>query len=865
MCNFYQKNIIIIFYILCGFCIPTIAAELNEQDLSSEYIIYDKTLKQIKHQDKLLADSEKIWKKSFQERSDKYNAILTKLDKIDASLYKKSNCESLNEDYRYVVELWRSFVEDSFANISGAIVERNLPELITYNGFSKESGILESKILDIEKKYTNLKAHYNSYSHNFDVALEKDTLFYNKILLSSGKLRSKIYQRLSRVKDKSIYEFNNENLEDLWREIRIIPLRWTATFYSKVLEFRDHFYAGPVGYVVMLKELTIFSLLILFLIGFIWFFNRLTDNFEEIAERYLRKAYRSNEHWILQYILSLVNKSMPLLVLQAGLWLIEGILEKTTISELAEFIPYINYYIIYRLSLIIISYTITRFKAQNFIMIDYSTHAKILRSFTAIFKFILINMMLLHTIDAIVGEAMVYGICYQIFIFAGLVYSVYLIDNWRVKIFKYLAQNFKEKTYLLLQPHFHYFYAPLAAALVFLMIILDKLLYLIRIWLDQFDFSKKISAKIFLAQIKKVASSNKEEILQKLPDYYLKAFSRKENMFKSIVTPKEFIDCRLIIEKWLGQRTKVHSMMITGSYGSGKSTLLSSLAQNFSKEQYKHLSIASKTLATDILLNELKKILGGKSNDVDMLIVEWSKREEKIIICIDDAHNLFLSNPGGCDAIKSLIHIINGDIKNIFWVVAFHNYAWDYISKVLDCNQCFDKSIGLESWSSEDIEDLIIKRHKETNYELSYDDIFFALEKKHLKATIDYMKSKFFKLLWEQSDGNPSRAISLWLNSLRYEGYKTLHVSLPPEFNISTILDVGNNILFVCAAILRHEFLSSKQIQLVTNETEGTILYILKLCLKKDIIIQDQNLNYRLNPEYAGNIVKMLKRKNYVY
>jgi hypothetical protein len=403
------------------------------------------------------------------------------------------------------------------------------------------------------------------------------------------------------------------------------------------------------------------------------------------------------------------------------------------------------------------------------------------------------------------------------------------------------------------------------SALVFLIIILAKLLNLIKIWSDQFDFSKKISAKIFLAQIKKVTSQDTEEIVQKLPDEYLKVFTRRENMFASIVEPKEFIDCRLMIEKWLDHKTKIHSMMISGSYGSGKSTLLSSLERNFNKEQYKRLYINSKILTTDLLLNELKKILGGKSNDIDKLILEWNNRRDKIIICIDDAHNLFLSNPRGCDAIKSLIHIINRDIKNIFWVVTFHNYAWEYIRIILDCNQCFDKNVRLESWSSEDIEDLIMSRHKETNYELSYDDIFFALEKKHLKETIDYMKSKFFKLLWEQSDGNPSRAISLWVNSLRYTGCKTLHVSLPPELDISSVLGIGENLLFVCAAIIRHEFLSSRQIQLVTNQSEDTILYILKLCLKKDIIVQDQNLNYRLNPEFAGNIIRILKRKNYVY
>lgn len=864
MSNSFYKNIVILISLSLGLLMPiqAIGIESKKSSKSPEYIKYEKTLKQIKIQNKVLDDSEKAWKKTFQNRYNEYVSILGKLDKIDSSLYKKWNCESLNQDYKYVVELWRSFVEDSFANISGSVIDRNLPELITFEEFSPGEDLSGAQILELEKKYQKFKTNYNNYSKKFDIALEKDTLHYNKILLSSGKLRSKIYQRLSGAKDKSVYEFTNENIEDIWREIRIIPLRWTATFYSKILEFRDHLNAGPVGYMVVLKELTIFGILLLFLIGFFWFYNRLTDNFEEIAESYLRKAYRSNEHWFLQYILSLLNKSMPLLVLQLGLWFVESILAKTTISELAEFVPYISYYIMYRLSLIITSYTITRLKSHNFIVIDYTLHAKILRCFTAILKFTLFSWMILHTIEAIVGEAIIYNICYKLSVFIGLVYSIYLIDKWRLEIFKYLSHNFSLQTYLLLKPQFHNFYAPLVSYVVFLMITLDKLLDFMRIWLDRFDFARKISAKIFLSQIKKSSKSNKEEILKELPDSYTKVFARKENILDFLIEPQEFVDYRLTIEKWLENKTRAHSIMIYGGYGSGKTTLISSLGISFNKDKVKNISFSTKSLTSKLLLDKLRDILGGKSNDIDVLIEEWNQREEKIVICIDDAHNLFLSNPGGCEVIKSLIHIINGDIKNIFWVVAFHNYSWDYLSKALECHQCFDKNIRLESWSSEDLENLIMNRHKETNFELSYDDIFFALEKKHLKETIDYMKSKFFKLLWEQFDGNPARAIRIWLSSLRYSGYsKTLHVSLPPELDLTSILDIGSNLLFVCSAILRHEFLSSEEIQLVTNQSEDTILYILKLCQKKDIVIQDAELNYKLNPEYAGDIIRVLKRK----
>lgn len=862
MIEFLRKNIIGLVCLL-GFLLPyqIQAIDTNPKPKSTEYFRYEKLLKQISVLEQELGESEKVWKKSFEQRRVKFKEILQKLDNINAKLYRKWTRQNLNEDYKYVVGLWRSFVEDSFVNISGSVIERKLPEIITFDDFPPESELSKVQTSNLNRKYFQLKKKYRSYNEKFDIEQEKDTLYYNKILLSSGKLRSKIYQRLLKSNDKSIYEFTNENLDDLWREVRIIPIRWSATFYSKILEFRDHLNAGPVGYMMILKESSLLGLIILSIIIFIWFFNRMTAKFEIIAEIYLRKAYRSNIHWLPQYMLSLVNKIIPLLVLQLGLVTIEKILAATTISELAELIPYIEYYIIYRIAVVTTSYSITKLKSSNKIHVNYQTHAKILKSLTSFYKCILINMMVLHSIDAIVGKALIYGIFYNLYATITLVYSIYLVDRWRNDLFALVKTNLFGESYNI-GKHSHRFYSPLISYLAFIYVILSKIYNIFLAWLDQFDFSKKISARLFQAQIRQAVSKEETHNFYPIPDSYIRKFSGNEANSQFLVEQNEFTNARNIIDRWIEGNDSLNNILLYGASGSGKTTFINSLNRYFNSKIYKHIILDSKITDPLKLEEKLNDILGMSISEI---LSGKKKLKEKLIISIDNAHNLFLAAPEDFEAIKYLLTIVNSKIENIFWIVSFHSFAWDHISRILESAQSFDMKLELESWSADEIEDLVMNRHSEGDYEISFDDIFFALEKDHLKDTMDYMKNKFFRLLWEQSDGNPTRSMSLWLSSLRFDGHDTLHVSIPSEFDSSDILNLGPNPLFVCAAILRHEFLSMKQIAKVTNQDPEKISYIVKACMKKRIILQDQDSNFRINPEYGSDIIRILKRKNYVY
>ena len=90
---------------------------------------------------------------------------------------------------------------------------------------------------------------------------------------------------------------------------------------------------------------------------------------------------------------------------------------------------------------------------------------------------------------------------------------------------------------------------------------------------------------------------------------------------------------------------------------------------------------------------------------------------------------------------------------------------------------------------------------------ISFDSLLSVLGKKKSREDRTSIEAKFFKLLWEQTNGNPSRAVRLWLKSLKFDGKQTLNVTRPPMLDTSEFLDFEDEVHFACIALLRHESL----------------------------------------------------------
>lgn len=391
-------------------------------------------------------------------------------------------------------------------------------------------------------------------------------------------------------------------------------------------------------------------------------------------------------------------------------------------------------------------------------------------------------------------------------------------------------------------------------------------------YLKNLEFSKRILARIYRKKIESIVGEKSSATSAVLPSEYSIVFDGNglnEDCLVIDANERAFNKVKREISSWMAYVEEDQSVAIHGEKGVGKTTLLNRIEAEFSELlDVIRITVPQKVWNREGLTGFLSKELGFETSDnVKKGILTLNKSLLKnTLVLIDDAHNLFLGKYGGFEAFREFVNLVNLKTDKIFWCSTFNKYSWAFIKGVMGSSQYLRTEIALEGWSDRALKDLILKRHKLSNYTLSYDQMILASRSTvgHSEAIVE-AEDQFFRLLWEQSKGNPRVAQYLWVNSLSMHGKNTLRVFLPesPKINLFNTLD--DNSWFVFAAIAKHENLTRSEVAATTNLDWALVAHSIKFGLENKLLYKGDDNRYRLHLAYQHDVIKQLRMKNFIY
>ena len=213
--------------------------------------------------------------------------------------------------------------------------------------------------------------------------------------------------------------------------------------------------------------------------------------------------------------------------------------------------------------------------------------------------------------------------------------------------------------------------------------------------------------------------------------------------------------------------------------------------------------------------------------------------------------------------LKTLLSLTNTRLENIFWLVVINNQSWAYLSNVFGRDYQFRNVLRAKRWSQHDIRSLILSRNHLSGFRIRYDDILLTSRGPEA-GNIRNAEQRYFSLLWDACRGNAMLALQLWLSSVRTDA-NTVSVGLPTEPSVSQVDKLGSNLMFVYAAIVTHENLTSEEIVAATSLPDNVVRYALKTGFDAGFIQRSDDGRYRLVPIWYHAITNMLARKNLLH
>ena len=418
----------------------------------------------------------------------------------------------------------------------------------------------------------------------------------------------------------------------------------------------------------------------------------------------------------------------------------------------------------------------------------------------------------------------------------------------------------------LLTPWLFWLFAPLMLPVALVSFLVD---FLDRVLAD-FDWYMRFKARWFRLRTK----INNEEDDEKANNTDTPEEGNYERWFAQELPEDSklpFIDTGLVaamektIERWHGDKTDENALVVVGEKGSGKSISIGKL-QNALTDSCEGLEVINlKVPARTIQPDDIHRLVGDALN-TDLVengpaaLVKSDESRAPTLLILDEAQNFFLASQGGLAGWRTVLSLVNARLDNVFWLLMINNQSWAYLCNVFGRDYQFRNVVRVKRWGQSDIRSLILSRNHLSGYQVSYDEVLLSSRGPEA-GNVRNAEQRYFSLLWDASRGNPLVALRLWLTSIKVQG-RRVQVGLPTPPSAGILDTMGENALFVYAAIATHGRLSSSEISAATCLPENVVRYALKSGFDAGFLKKTDDNRYRLVPLWYQPVISYLTRKN---
>lgn len=807
----------------------------------------------------------------------KTNDDLDKISEHLVSLESRAKKRSLTKAeliniYEDIVINWRNLVDNSL-KVFARKGEVDLLPAFNPNSFNFTipADITDKKIIaQYENSYRLLQGEYDNIVKLRTLLNNANKNYQSKLLLQSGKLRANLLQRILAI-DPEFITFNDGYIDDLIREIKLIPFRPIAIFYSKILRYHQIIDTGFSGYIYILKQMALLGVVVLILLVSKSSIIKLTDIFNLWGKFCIDKAANSIGYSNLARAYAKITPYFKWLILLAIFALANVILQNSVLAELSVFIPYFQYYFLYKIFRIFVHLNLHNFLYKTFVepTTVRAINTKIRQTTKLLGVYLLSSVYVLYMTESIVRKAYFYNLTLTLFIF-GLVFVLAVIAHkWKREILIVAQNNLSKKLYILIAPLLSddrksMIFSLLVLGLLFAQLLMRKFIIL----LNDYDFFKNILSHIYRKKLESAAKKNTVAEESKICGSYIELFSQIDKSETFIpVEESAYEEVQNIIDNWKAEKSEESSIIIHGEKGIGKSTLLAKIAADNADLEVRRLSFKQKITSKTDFINLITELFQFDLEDIS-LFKQLYNHEEKTIIILDDCHNLFLAKEDGFGALNELFNLlVKINNPNLLWISSFNSYSWNYLQSAIKIGNYYRYIFRLSRWSDEEVMNLIMQRHNKTGFELTFDPLIFALDANKLSRDFDGLQLKFFQMIWGQSKGNPTIAICLWLSSLHQEGYKNIKISLPKLARPGQLSSLSDDHLFVYGAIVKHQNLSVAEIANILSISKEESLNIVRIGIEKGYLVESilSRRRFIVAPEWQIAISQLLVSRNFVY
>jgi hypothetical protein len=311
------------------------------------------------------------------------------------------------------------------------------------------------------------------------------------------------------------------------------------------------------------------------------------------------------------------------------------------------------------------------------------------------------------------------------------------------------------------------------------------------------------------------------------------------------------------------------STAIVGEKGSGMTTLVNFYLEQLATGSKVHRLTATGTIfSREHLLDFLNEGLETDAKTFDELLMVLSNDPKRVII-IEGAQNCFMKQIGGFEAMRAISELIAHTSRQIFWILGYTEYAWNFLDKTIQLSDHFGYIIRLQNFDAKSIVNIIRKRHKVSGYNLQFRPSASDLVRKKYKKMTEqerqvFLEESYFADLNRIAQNNVSLALIYWLRSTKEITDDAIVIGSLKDFDFSFLDNISGDKLFGLATLILHEGMSEANFMQAMSMSLPRARAILHPMYEDGILIMEED-QYVVNPLLYRQTINLLKAKNIIH
>lgn len=312
--------------------------------------------------------------------------------------------------------------------------------------------------------------------------------------------------------------------------------------------------------------------------------------------------------------------------------------------------------------------------------------------------------------------------------------------------------------------------------------------------------------------------------------------------------------------------------VVVGEKGSGKTTLLNMMILGLPKDWHVHTLTLTRTVVDSCDLLSLFEPLRPEKpfsslQDLESFLMTDARPS---LFIMENIQNLFVKTMDGFKHLEDVLAMVNRTRGRVAWVCSCTLYGWEYLDKAMGISGYFKRIQKLQPFSRDDIESMIMARHRITGYQLKFlvsRKIRLSRPYRKLETETDrqaYLKKIFFEQIQKIASGNISVAILFWLRSIESIKEHELTLSSQVDFNLTFLSHLSMEDRFTLGAIVQHDALSIEDHARIFRQSGQKSKQAL-LNLAQSGIVQDIDATFRIHPFLYRHVVRSLKLQNIIH